>query len=84
MLFPAPNTHARAHTHTQFFREKSGVWVCLREPGIVVWETSTLSSRCEPLSFGVPQRELQAPWPKGGCGEDTAHPQQLWNRLINN
>lgn len=61
--------------------------MCLREPGIVVWETSTLSSRFEPLSFGVPQRlpwELQAPWPKGGCREDTAHPQQLWNRLINN
>lgn len=28
-LFPAPNTLARTHTHTQSFPEKSGVWMCV-------------------------------------------------------
>lgn len=29
VLFPAPNTLARTHTHTQSFPEKSGVWMCV-------------------------------------------------------
>lgn len=60
MLFPRPqHTRAHSHAHTILPREEWGVDVCLRELGIVLWETSTLPSFCEPLNLGVSER---LPW----------------------